>query len=146
MSVGIFSRPALETQVPNSPSFKVTLVALNSSSPFRGFLLMARDEDGEGDLGHGYFHPPPPDTPYDAPVRRLDCPGMPETCVDPAACSGTSNAVTHADAKDKKAATVGWSPADPAGRSYRFVATVVRRNDADGSIWYEGVESLVVTV
>ena len=63
----------------------------SSSIPFRGFLLMARNELS-GERGDGYFYPRPE---YIDAAKPLSCQNFPPSCADPAACQGLSNAVTH---------------------------------------------------
>ncbi len=116
----------------------VTLSAVNSSYPFRGFLIMARDEALGDGFGHGYF------LPLDTNVQTLDCALLPESCGDPAACAGVANAAMHTESSDKKSATVAWVA--PYKGLFSFVATVVRRNDREGSEWFSGIDSLVVSV
>ena len=69
----------------------MTIQSLHPSVPFRGFLVMARDEIS-GERGDGYLYPSP-ESLDDA--QPLSCPNMPPSCGDPADCQGTSNAATH---------------------------------------------------
>lgn len=91
----------------------------------------------------------------------MDCPNMPSTCSDAAACQGTANAITHQvriilsvclndfngliiqDGKEAKFGAILsiWTPpASMSGKSVTFVATVVQEFD----LWWRGIESNTV--
>ncbi len=102
---------------------------------------MARDEVLGGERGHGYFRPIGEGG---GGARLLDCAGLPASCADPSGCTGDGNAATHGDPTDKESVSVLWEA--PYAGSFSFVATVVRRNDRKGSIWYSNVDSVIVAV
>ena len=105
---------------------------------------MARDETAvdkgahpELERGYGYF------VAANASVAKsINCEGLPTSCEDTIDCAGTANTITHADNSAKNNVDAIWTPPTSMSRhTITFVATVVEKNGADGSVWYGNVTS-----
>ena len=107
---------------------------------FKGLFLMA---ESHGQRGYGYFVPLLDSKAY---LTPFNCENLPE-CEDKAECQGTANAIVHTNNEVKTNVSALWfAPSSMSGKEVTFVATVVERNDAKGSIWFEELESLSVFV
>ena len=99
--------------------------------------------ESHGQRGYGYFVPLLDSKAY---LTPFNCENLPE-CEDKAECQGTSNAIVHTNNEVKTNVSALWfAPSSMSGKEVTFVATVVERNDAKGSIWFEELESLSVFV
>ena len=99
--------------------------------------------ESHGQRGYGYFVPLLDSKAY---LTPFNCENLPE-CEDKAECQGTANAIVHTNNEVKTNVSALWfAPSSMSGKEVTFVATVVERNDAKGSIWFQELESLSVFV
>lgn len=147
MQPGDYHQPNKAKEKDNSPfnlvadpldngQVKVFLRSTSEDKKFRGFMIMA---EAVGERGHGYFVPTIETKPF---AKALSCENLPSTCSDPAACQGTSNAITHNSPDDKDSITVLWTPPSLMSGEVTFQATVV----GERHIWYENIRSDTVTI
>ena len=92
--------------------------------------------------GYGYFVPLKESKDF---VKPYNCADLPN-CEDKSECQGTANAIVHTSPQIKSNISALWFAPSTMSGEVTFVATVVERNDAKGSVWFENLTSLPTVV